>query len=132
MAMAKGQITAKTRDKLAEIERGVLTCNRCKETRGLDYFYKHSSRSYGYMPRCRRCVKEQDVIRRYGLSSLEEYEVYLRTPCPICGEPSSVLDHNHETGKVRDGLCSTCNMALGALRDDPKLLRRAASYLEAH
>ena len=34
------------------------------------------------------------------------------------------------TGKVRGLLCHDCNHAIGKMRDDPKLLRRAARYLE--
>lgn len=41
-----------------------------------------------------------------------------------------VIDHCHVTGKVRGLLCNGCNTALGAFQDDPKVLRRAISYLK--
>lgn len=41
-----------------------------------------------------------------------------------------VVDHCHETGKVRGLLCRTCNMGLGQLKDDPARLRRLADYVE--
>lgn len=39
------------------------------------------------------------------------------------------LDHCHTTQKVRGFLCSNCNRALGLMKDNPKHLLRAASYL---
>jgi hypothetical protein len=40
------------------------------------------------------------------------------------------LDHDHATGVVRGMLCFPCNAAIGHLRDDPQVVRRAAAYLE--
>ena len=61
--------------------------------------------------------------------------------CAICGEPETAVsrtgrpksisvDHDHDTGRIRGVLCDRCNRALGYLRDNPDLLRRAADYLE--
>lgn len=47
-----------------------------------------------------------------------------KTPLPLA------IDHNHKTGKVRGLLCSNCNRALGLLKEDPNLFRRAIEYLE--
>ena len=129
--MQPGQVAAKTQARMQDIARGVMSCNRCGEEQPLDQYYPHASRSYGYVPRCKTCIREQDIQRRYGLD-LDAYEVYLRTPCPICGEPSAVLDHCHTSGKVRGGLCGVCNLVLGQMNDDPARLRAAADYLEAH
>jgi Recombination endonuclease VII len=42
------------------------------------------------------------------------------------------LDHCHESGRVRELLCSRCNHTLGKVGDDPSLLRALALYLEKH
>jgi hypothetical protein len=79
---------------------------------------------------------------RFGLSS-EAYEAILSGQdykCAICGNKESAVmygktihlsvDHCHKTGKIRGLLCLKCNTAIGKLDDDPKLLRKAARYLE--
>lgn len=51
--------------------------------------------------------------------------------CRICLQPATlVVDHCHETLRVRGMLCGLCNTAIGAMRDDPARLRRAADYVE--
>ena len=55
--------------------------------------------------------------------------------CAICNLPATEgkrglsVDHDHETGEIRGLLCTRCNTGLGQLRDDPKLLDKAISYL---
>ncbi len=60
--------------------------------------------------------------------------------CAICKQPESKLssggglkmlaiDHHHTTGKARGLICQQCNIGIGALRDSPDLLRKAALYL---
>ena len=55
--------------------------------------------------------------------------------CDICGRgPSGPrglhIDHDHATGVFRGWLCSGCNTGVGAFRDDPSMLERAAAYLK--
>jgi hypothetical protein len=56
--------------------------------------------------------------------------------CDICGSELSgfrepCIDHDHATGKVRGMLCRGCNVGIGNLKDDPKILRAALRYLDA-
>jgi hypothetical protein len=78
--------------------------------------------------------------RTYGIT-IEEYEKMHRAQsgrCAICHARHAaqrfyrlVVDHDHTTGEVRGLLCTTCNSALGLLKDDPAIIRKAADYLEA-
>lgn len=75
----------------------------------------------------------------YGIT-VEQYNEMLNEQggcCAICGtnEPTGYnwhVDHNHDTGKVRALLCSQCNQAIGMMKEDVSILRRAIEYLEKH
>lgn len=77
----------------------------------------------------------------YGITQ-DEYNDLLKLQnnvCKICGNEELLkrnnitinfsIDHCHKTGKVRGLLCSKCNMALGLLKDDIKILESAITYL---
>lgn len=50
--------------------------------------------------------------------------------CAICNDPGPTdLDHCHKTGEIRWLLCKHCNRGLGAFRDSPELLTKAAHML---
>ena len=50
--------------------------------------------------------------------------------CALCRRIKPlVMDHDHHSGYVRALLCVSCNLGLGAFRDDPDLLRRASWYV---
>ena len=56
--------------------------------------------------------------------------------CALCSRPGRmrkhrdlVVDHDHETGRVRGLLCDACNLALGVLGDGSVGLERALEYI---
>jgi hypothetical protein len=83
--------------------------------------YRNSERGQ-YMKRTNQQAK------RYGLTR-EEADAVLSKPCAICGEVATCIDHNHETGAVRGGLCRSCNVGLGCFKDSHDILEAAQTYL---
>jgi hypothetical protein len=79
----------------------------------------------------------------YGIT-LDEYDKLFdaqRGLCAICGQPEThtsryggvfrlAVDHNHTTGNIRGLLCSTCNRAVGLLKDNTAVLLKAVAYLQ--
>ena len=65
---------------------------------------------------------------KFGLS-FEEQEQILTKPC-FCGSKATHIDHDHQTGIIRGGLCGNCNTGLGMFKDNPDTLRKAVQYLE--
>jgi len=111
-------------------------CRVCEQDRPLDHF--HIRKDTGKVRNeCKTCHASKQMRRSYGIT-LEEYDVMYEQQkgvCAICSLPQTgraerlCVDHNHETGKVRGLLCSHCNRGIGLLKDDYRILNRAASYL---
>jgi hypothetical protein len=83
--------------------------------------------------------RKSQRLKIFGLT-LDQYLQMLESQngaCAICGysdlsDPKvfPVVDHCHQTGKVRGLLCMSCNQALGKFRDSPTSLAMAILYLE--
>lgn len=74
--------------------------------------------------------------KKYGVSAkdIEQMKLTQGGACAICKVVPKKLrvDHDHSSGKVRDLLCNTCNLALGLLKDSAIVARAAADYLDKH
>jgi hypothetical protein len=87
----------------------------------------------------RRVRRSTHLGKKFGLTE-EQYEARALAQgghCALCSYPDIpekrlAVDHCHKTGAVRMLLCADCNRGLGLFKDDPKLLRDAAAYVEAH
>lgn len=94
----------------------------------------------GYYRNNKVRFKDSTLKSRYGITQLEYDRMYQiqQGKCMICGTHQTDLtqklgvDHDHQTHRVRDLLCSNCNKGLGIFRDDPGLLIAAAEYLFKH
>lgn len=70
--------------------------------------------------------------------SRKEYNARLKQQhnrCALCTDPFTttdppVLDHSHARNVNRGLIHNRCNLGLGQFRDDPKICRLAAEYLE--
>ena len=72
--------------------------------------------------------------RQYGLTADQLTDMLIDSDgkCTICHEPPRkwlVVDHCHNSGKVRGLLCEDCNFGLGAFRDNTEFMARAIEYL---
>jgi hypothetical protein len=83
-----------------------------------------------------RNSRKENLKYRYNLT-IEDYDNMVTQQnglCLICEKSLPEyphIDHCHKTDVVRGILCPNCNTSLGKFNDDPKLLRRAADYLES-
>lgn len=76
----------------------------------------------------------------YGITAEQYNEMFSNQNgcCAICAIHQSKLkrrlsvDHNHDTGKVRELLCNHCNSALGIMRESTELFNKAINYLQKH
>jgi len=115
----------------------VKRCARCRELKLLSQFHQLSQQSGGHNPYCKDCRKvmnaDTHIKRTYGLSRVQ-LDALIEAQggrCAICeSNPAVHVDHDHATGKIRGVLCFTCNVALGQLKDDVTLFRKAIDYLE--
>ena len=78
--------------------------------------------------------KDYWLQSKYGISQAD-YERMLAEQngqCAICFRlmDKPKVDHNHETGEVRQLLCNECNCGIGFLREDTILVASALKYLE--
>lgn len=84
--------------------------------------------------------RELHFKRTYGITIAERDEIFAHQgyKCAACGtgDPRSkkgwVVDHCHESGKIRGVLCHGCNSSLGYAYEDPARLRALADYIEGH
>lgn len=86
------------------------------------------------------CQSHARRFRRFGITETELTALLARQKnrCAVCrsdkpyGSGDWAVDHDHVTGQVRGLLCSKCNLALGLLGDDPKVIAAALRYVNRH
>jgi hypothetical protein len=85
--------------------------------------------------------RNSNLKKLYGITHADYERMLVEQGgcCAICGTPAPVgikkyfsVDHDHETGRVRQLLCDLCNNGLGRFKDDIDLLKKAVAYLERH
>lgn len=87
-----------------------------------------------------RSVQNSLLKSNYGIT-IDQYNEMFNSQqgkCAICGTHQSNLskrlsvDHDHQTGEIRELLCNFCNTSLGNFKEDIDLIKKAISYLEKH
>ncbi len=105
-------------------------CYICKVSQDPHNFYTDPRRKDGLHPCCKSCKAEIHYRKTYGLEP-EQYKAMLSQGCEVCGDILGriVIDHCHDTGRVRGALCSNCNTALGLLGENPLRINNLANYI---
>jgi len=130
-------------------------CSKCGIDKPAECFYKRAASKDGLGYVCKECtaihheawyiqnaesVKKRVRIHqrkyKYGIND-EQYNAMLDAQdnkCAICNidMKSPCVDHDHNTLKVREILCSQCNSVLGLMYENADNLRKAADYLDKH
>lgn len=128
-------------------------CHDCKIVKPFSEFHKNKDSKYGISYCCKLCQSIRDKkyyrqhcdeskyrnrkrnLKQYNLT-LEQYDKIFKRQngnCLICGLPELMqrlsVDHNHQTGKVRGLLCFRCNLLVGQIEKDSKLVFKILEYL---
>lgn len=138
-------------------EQDLKRCPHCGEVKSHNQ-YTRPSQSAKFRAHCRECVsskarqkhadnpdieRNRNLKRNFGIN-LDDYKTLFENQkglCALCQKPERALSkkgnivnlavhHCHKTGKVLALCCFSCNMLMGYFKDDPILLRRAATICE--
>lgn len=129
------------------------TCTICKVDKIIQRFGVNNAKPDRMQCHCKDCdsilrkkKREKDPVKygsmhlksRYGIT-LEQYnDIFAQQEgkCKICKKHQTQLkrklavDHCHTTGRVRALLCQLCNMAVGSIKEDPKIASELCRYLQ--
>ncbi len=98
-------------------------------------YYKNISREKAYSAQYRAdgYTRNNRYMSQYNISAAEVDNMIAAQDgkCKICQVKTDVLhlDHDHETGQVRDMLCGSCNRALGLIKEKESVLLAMIYYL---
>lgn len=130
---------------VAPMQREYYLKNRDKKLkRAREYRNKHRER-INFLQRKR--LRENLLARRENISKLlmrnyginlefkEKLLEFQRGRCDICdcvlkNTSSAFVDHDHDTGFIRGLLCKHCNSAIGLLKEDYQIMKRAIEYID--
>ena len=114
---------------------------------GKEYNKKHKKEMSIYQKEYYGINKAEKKIktwrRKFGLTQADYDALYVSQSgcCAICGILEAetggrwkrlCVDHDHKTGGIRGLLCPKCNLAMGLLGDNPKIIKEILVYLEKY
>lgn len=111
-------------------------CTLCSRELGKKYD-NPSKRKASYIKN-RNAVRNDNLKRKFGIT-LKEYNIKLnnqKSKCIICWKTAEenkkalAVDHNHETGEVRDLLCANCNAAIGFAQENIEIAKSMVKYIK--
>lgn len=135
---------------------GMAYCTTCDTYKSPEEFHKARRTPNGLRFDCKDCAKQRyqenrsnevkrmrrrHIATEFGINERTYQELFTAQGgvCAICGKPetkmfrgsvsSLSIDHDHDTGKIRGLLCSSCNLGLGYFKDSIESLSNAIDYL---
>lgn len=111
-------------------------CTLCSRELGKKYHNPEKKREE--YKQNKEAVRNDRLKRKFGIT-LKEYNIKLdnqKSKCMICGKTAEdnkkalAVDHNHETGEVRDLLCGNCNAAVGFVQENVAIAKKMVKYIE--
>ena len=118
---------------LSNIDRstGYADCLKCGKV-------KFKLKGSAKCPRCVNSIREHrgkggPTMQPHGLTDVQAAQFKIGKTCEICfSSEKLVVDHCHDTLKIRGVLCGKCNKALGFFEDDANRIKMAAKYIDRH
>lgn len=118
--------------------KGLGTSSEVKKAKRASYYQRNKERilsrvkNYSISNRTKKLeyMRWYAIYKKYGLTKEQHLEMFSRQngKCKICNRIKPlVVDHCHETGKVRGLLCDRCNLLMGYV-DQVELLKSALEY----
>lgn len=118
-------------------------CRRCQQKKSIFEFEKNQKSIRGKVSRrgeCRDCRSWKKPMSTKDRQAFEKISppplIGKPLTCPICTRTiirqfknDVVLDHLHNTGKIRGWICRMCNNGMGMMEDDTKTLERAINWI---
>lgn len=110
-----------------------------EKVKALNIKHRSTRKAYYSDPERKLIYRKKYIEKTFNI----DYSIYekmleeQKNVCYICNnvEISTrnnylAVDHNHETGKIRGLLCTSCNRGLGFFKDNEILLQNAVNYLK--
>lgn len=83
---------------------------------------------------CIDCVPDKSWrarAQRYRIGKPQWQEIIekQKNKCCLCDKKPEVVDHCHQTGKIRGLLCNSCNLKVGIIEKDINFIDKTFNYL---
>ena len=95
--------------------------------------FNRGPRKNGLSAYCKACCNVKHVCKTYNITQ-QAYQALIEDSqgrCKCCGEEPTrlVVDHDHNTGRVRGLICDPCNHYIGMLESRPGIHKYASEFL---
>jgi hypothetical protein len=119
-------------------------CKKCNNIYSKEYAIKNREKRNNRLREYRKKYPEKAKLydargrykKIYGLSYEQRNEMILNqnNKCYICKKETTklVVDHSHESGKVRKMLCYKCNILIGVYEFNKAIINEFDKYINEH